>query len=120
MQQQGAEIKLAKQDMVVRHLTKDGKEYWIKVSASRDDGDDVTEVAVGPFKSSLTAPSGNDFRLLGHMPGYVAEAPTKKAFRRTPISDRGWRNRDPRRVLLRDLFGAREKTRAQHLDAGDS
>src|SRR3546814_3718822 len=33
-----------------------------------------------PVKLSLLAPSGNDYRLLGHMPGYVAGEPHKVHF----------------------------------------
>src|SRR3546814_19239404 len=33
-----------------------------------------------PVKLSLIAPSGNDYRLLGHMPGYVAGEPHKVHF----------------------------------------
>jgi outer membrane protein OmpA-like peptidoglycan-associated protein len=67
-------------DYIVAHLTKDGKEYWINVGASRDDGYTVREVIVEPFKYTLLPPSGNDYRLLGHMPGFTAETPTKKNY----------------------------------------
>ena len=79
-QQLGAEIVRDQRDYVVGHLTKDGKEYWLNVSASRDDSHGVREVAVEPFRRTLLPPSGNDYRLLGHMPGFVADTPTKKNF----------------------------------------
>ena len=35
---------------------------------------------VEPLKRSLMAPSGNDYRPLGHMPGYTAGTPIKKNY----------------------------------------
>jgi outer membrane protein OmpA-like peptidoglycan-associated protein len=80
MKKDGAEIRRDDPHNVVGHLTKDGKEYWINVSASRDDGYRVAVVIVEPFKRSLLPPSGNDYRLLGHIPGFTAAMPTKKNF----------------------------------------
>jgi outer membrane protein OmpA-like peptidoglycan-associated protein len=79
-QQLGAEIARDQSDYVVAHLIKDGKEYWLNASASRDDGYMIREIAVEPFVRTLTPPSGNDYRLLGHMPGFVADAPVKKNY----------------------------------------
>src|ERR1700722_5406012 len=79
-QQQGAELSRDQRDYVVTHLTKDGKEYWLNASATRDDGYTIRVVTVQPFKPTLLPPSGNDYRLLGHMPGFVASTPTKKNF----------------------------------------
>lgn len=50
------------------------------MGATRDDGYAIYVLAVEPFKRTLTAPGGNDYRLLGHMPGFVAQTPTKKNF----------------------------------------
>jgi outer membrane protein OmpA-like peptidoglycan-associated protein len=80
MKQIGAEITSDSPHMVVGHVKKDGAEYWINVSASRDDGYHVHEVIVEPFKKSLLPPGGNDYRLLGHVPGFIADTPTKKNF----------------------------------------
>jgi outer membrane protein OmpA-like peptidoglycan-associated protein len=80
MRQLGAEIMRDQPGYVVGHLKKDGKDIWLNVSSTRDDGYHVAEVFVEPFKPSLLPPGGNDFRLLGHMPGYVAEQPDKKSF----------------------------------------
>lgn len=80
LQQLGAEIRLDQPGTVTAHLNKDGKEYWFHVSATRDDGYTVASVEVQPFQPTLLPPSGKDYRLLGHMPGYVAEEPTKKRF----------------------------------------
>src|SRR5471030_550689 len=68
MKKDGAEIRRDDPHNVVGHLTKDGKEYWINVSASRDDGYRVVVVLVEPFKRSILPASGNDYRLLGHIP----------------------------------------------------
>jgi outer membrane protein OmpA-like peptidoglycan-associated protein len=78
--QQGAEIKEDHDGYLVGKLTKDGKEIWINVSASRDDGYTVRELVVEPFKRTLLPPGGNDYRLLGHMPGFTADTPTKKNY----------------------------------------
>jgi hypothetical protein len=80
MQQLGAEIKNKHDGYVVGHVTKDAKEYWLNVGASRDDGYEIKVIAVEPFKRTLLPPSGKDYRLLGHMPGYIAQTPTAKNF----------------------------------------
>jgi outer membrane protein OmpA-like peptidoglycan-associated protein len=80
MKKIGAEITRDDPHQVVGHVTKDGAEYWINVSASRDDGYYVHEVVVEPFKKSLLPSSGNDYRLLGHLPGFAENSPTKKNF----------------------------------------
>jgi outer membrane protein OmpA-like peptidoglycan-associated protein len=80
LQQEGAEIVRDKPAYVVGHLTKDGKEYWICVRANNDGMYFVTVSTVEPFKRSLLPPSGNDYRLIGHMPGFIAGTPTKKRF----------------------------------------
>ncbi len=80
MQKQGAEIKWDRKDLMVAHLKKDGMEYWISVGATRDDSYGATVLAVAPLKRSLTAPTGNDYRLLGHMPGFTSQTPEKKNF----------------------------------------
>jgi outer membrane protein OmpA-like peptidoglycan-associated protein len=41
---------------------------------------DVHVVDKGTLVDTLTAPSGADYRLLGHMPGYAADTPTKRNF----------------------------------------
>lgn len=80
MQQLGAEIKNKHDGYVVGHLTKDGKEYWLNASASRDDGYEIKVIAVEPFKRTLLPPNGKDYRLLGHMPGYTVADVTAKNF----------------------------------------
>ncbi len=78
--QQGADIARDQRDYVAAHLTKDGKVYWLNASATRDDGYTIRAVAVDPFGRTLLSPSGSDYRLLGPMPGFVAQPPTKKKF----------------------------------------
>jgi outer membrane protein OmpA-like peptidoglycan-associated protein len=60
-------------------LVKNGKETWIRIY-SQETEIDVTVVDKMPFVDTLTAPSGADYRLLGHMPGYTADDPTKRNF----------------------------------------
>lgn len=76
----GAEIKHTADGYVAGHLVKDGKEVWLRVTSSRDDSYAIAEVFVEPFKRSLLPPSGNDYRLVGHMPGYTPGTPDKKNF----------------------------------------
>jgi len=80
IQRLGGELKLARDGYVVGVVKSEGKDVWIRVSASRDDGYVVDEVVVEPFKPSLLPPSSSDYRLLGHMPGFVAQPPDKKNF----------------------------------------
>lgn len=60
-------------------LRKGGKETWVDVSPGADEVD-VTVVTKQPAPQILLPPSGNDYRLLGHMPNYVAGTPDKKHF----------------------------------------
>jgi outer membrane protein OmpA-like peptidoglycan-associated protein len=80
MQQLGAEIKNKHDGYVVGHIVKDGKEYWLNAGASRDDGYQLRVIAVEPFRRTLLPPSGKDYRLLGHMPGYTVAGVTAKNF----------------------------------------
>jgi len=80
LRQEGAEIMRDKPDHVVGHLSKDGKEFWILVRANNDGSYFVTVSTVEPFKRSLLPPGGNDYRLIGHMPGFIAGTPIKKHF----------------------------------------
>lgn len=60
-------------------LVRNGKETWIRIY-SQETEIDVTVVDKMPFADTLTTPSGADYRLIGHMPGYTADAPTKRNF----------------------------------------
>ena len=75
----GAEILFADDGTTAAKLVKDGKESWIEV-AGQSSEIDVTVVDKMPFKPSILPPAGNDYRLVGHMPGYVAEKPETKNF----------------------------------------
>lgn len=80
MQQLGAEIKNKHDGYVVGHLTKDGKGIWLNVSTGRDDGYAIKVIEIAPFKRTLLPPSGKDYRLLGHMPGYTVTGASAKNF----------------------------------------
>ena len=86
LRQLGAEIVWNVEGHVVGHLNKDGKETWISAIANSDDFYRITEVIVEPLHRTLTAPSGNDYRLLGHMPGYTATAPSRKNYAEVTFS----------------------------------
>jgi outer membrane protein OmpA-like peptidoglycan-associated protein len=60
-------------------LVRNGKETWIRVY-SQETEIDVTVVDKIPFADTLAAPSGSDYRLLGHLPGYTSDPPTKRNF----------------------------------------
>ncbi len=60
-------------------LVRNGKETWIRIY-SQETEIDVTVIDKASLVDTLTAPSGPDYRLLGHMPGYTADAPTKRNF----------------------------------------
>jgi outer membrane protein OmpA-like peptidoglycan-associated protein len=83
LRQEGAEIARdapGNPSQVIGHLSKDGKEYWIRINSGNDGYYSVRVLSVEPFKRSLLPPSGNDYRLIGHMPGFIAGTPTKKHF----------------------------------------
>ena len=80
LSQVGAEIKVDQPGNLTAHLARDGKETWFHVSATRDDGYEITEIETAPFHYTLLPPSGNDYPLLGHMPGFTANPPDKKRF----------------------------------------
>lgn len=62
-------------------LRKDGKETWVDVNPDDSLNDiTVTVVTRQPAPQVLLPPSGNDYRLLGHMPGYVVETHEQKHF----------------------------------------
>jgi outer membrane protein OmpA-like peptidoglycan-associated protein len=75
----GAKIVYTDDNDTVGELVKDGRETWIKVYSEGTEIN-VTVVDKQPLVDTLTAPSGVDDRLLGHMPGYTAGEPTKRNF----------------------------------------
>jgi outer membrane protein OmpA-like peptidoglycan-associated protein len=60
-------------------LNKDGKEFWIKVYGG-DGAIEVTVIEKQAPKQTLLPPSGTDYRLLGHLPNYIAGEPKTRNF----------------------------------------
>lgn len=75
----GAQIVYTDDLDTIAKLVKNGRETWIKVYSEGTEIE-VTVVDKVPLVDTLTAPSGLDYRLIGHMPGYVADTPTKRNF----------------------------------------
>ncbi|HET7930772.1 MAG TPA: OmpA family protein [Rhodanobacteraceae bacterium] len=64
----------------VARLTQGGKETWIDVTGGESEVQ-VWVVVKQPLKTTLTAPTGSDYRLLGHMPNYeMSDKPQKRNF----------------------------------------
>jgi outer membrane protein OmpA-like peptidoglycan-associated protein len=79
----GAKItntKRADDDDIFATVTKDGAEYWLGVTESNGDTVTTRVLQVVPFQSTLTAPSGDDYHLLGHLPRTTVGKPTKVNF----------------------------------------
>jgi outer membrane protein OmpA-like peptidoglycan-associated protein len=77
---EGAEITNTNRDSdadMYGKITKDGAEYWLYVYQSNGDSVTVTTVQKMPFNRTITAPSGVDYPLLGHLPGTQPRAPVK-------------------------------------------
>jgi outer membrane protein OmpA-like peptidoglycan-associated protein len=76
----GAQIVFKDDQNTDARLVKNGQETWIKIYSQQTEID-VTVVRKQPLADTLTTPSGTDYALLGHMPGYVAnDPPTKRNF----------------------------------------
>lgn len=60
-------------------LVRGTQETWIKIY-SQETEIDVTVVNKRALVQTLTVPSGKDYRLLGHMPGYAPDEPRKRNF----------------------------------------
>jgi outer membrane protein OmpA-like peptidoglycan-associated protein len=75
----GAQVVYKDDSDTIAKLVKDGHETWIKVYSEGTEIN-VTVVDKRPLVDTLTAPSGFDYRLIGHMPGYTADTPTKRNF----------------------------------------
>ncbi len=75
----GAQVLFSDDRDTVARIVKGAQETWVKVY-SQETEIDVTVVDKTPFKASLLPPSGNDYRLLGHLPNYVADKPEKRNF----------------------------------------
>jgi outer membrane protein OmpA-like peptidoglycan-associated protein len=79
--QLGVRITRTEEHALYGVLSKDGNDTWIEVGAD-DNLNDVTIVVVDKqlLKQTLVAPSGSDYKLLGHMPNFIAGKPEKKRF----------------------------------------
>lgn len=75
----GAETTFTDDRDTFAKLDKDGKETWISVY-SQETEIDVTVVEKQAVTQTLSKPSGKDYKLLGHMPQYVAGDVNKKKF----------------------------------------
>lgn len=60
-------------------LNQAGKEFWIKVYGG-DGAIEVTVIEKQASKQTLLPPGGKDYRLLGHLPNYIAGEPKTRNF----------------------------------------
>ncbi len=74
----GAQIVFADDNNTVAKLVRGGDETWMSVYSLWGDIHVYVLTKSAP-QQTLTAPSGADYRLIGHMPNYVAANPEKKA-----------------------------------------
>ncbi|HET8880774.1 MAG TPA: OmpA family protein [Solimonas sp.] len=75
----GAKLVYSDDNDLYARLDRSGHQTWLKVY-SEETAVNVTVVDQQPPKQVLTAPSGYDYPLLGHMPNYVADEPTQRNF----------------------------------------
>lgn len=75
----GAQILFTDNRNTTAKLVKGTEETWISVY-SQETEIDVRVVEKKPIQLTLTTSSGNDYRLLGHMPAYEAGEPEKRNF----------------------------------------
>ena len=78
----GATILFESKTEISAKLSKDGVETWMHVRCDGGFATNYTVVVVekAPIKLTLTAPAADDYRLLGHMPGYTVASSNKKSF----------------------------------------
>ena len=87
LKEQGAEIILAEDRLTVARRTANGVDTWVRIH-SQQTSIDVTVVEQAAHRQVLSAPGGNDYKPLGHMPDYVAETPDRRAFDQRPFQVR--------------------------------
>lgn len=75
----GAELLQTDDRNTFAKIAKGTQETWVKIY-SEEKYIEATVVEKGPLKPTLLPPSGNDYRLVGHMPNYVAGTPEKRNF----------------------------------------
>ncbi len=66
-------------------LDKDGAQTWFRTYSS-ETSIELTVLQVAAPKPSLLPPSGSDYRLLGHMPGFAAQKPVVRNFDQMTLS----------------------------------
>jgi outer membrane protein OmpA-like peptidoglycan-associated protein len=79
LQAMGAEIVSSGGRDTYAHLVKAGIESWMRVYSSETTIETTVLDAV-PAKLTLLPPSGSDYRLVGHLPNFVAGKPATKNF----------------------------------------
>ncbi len=72
----GAEVLFTDERNTTARLMRDGQPIWIKVW-SEEAAINITVIEQGPHRPAMMPPRGNDYAPLGHMPGYVADAPER-------------------------------------------
>lgn len=82
MEKLGSTIVFQSKSQIAAKLSKDGVTTWMDVSCDGGFANTYTVFIVqeAPFKPTLTTPGTNDYRLLGHMPGYSVATSDKKNF----------------------------------------
>jgi outer membrane protein OmpA-like peptidoglycan-associated protein len=79
LKQLGAQVLFTADGGTIAKLLKGTQETWLSISSQASEID-IVVVDKQPVKYVLTAPSGNDYPSLGHMPNYTAGAPDQKNF----------------------------------------
>jgi outer membrane protein OmpA-like peptidoglycan-associated protein len=88
LQKLGAQVLYRDDRTTVAKLVRSAEETWLRVYSQETDIEVVTVVRQ-PLKATLLAPSGPDYRLLGHMPAYEAGTPEKRTFDELKVPVRG-------------------------------
>jgi outer membrane protein OmpA-like peptidoglycan-associated protein len=79
LKQSGAEIIGSDDSDTWAVVSKGDQETWVQIY-SQSNEIDVTVIEKSALKQSLLAPSGSDYPLIGHLPGYAAGTPEKRNF----------------------------------------
>jgi len=75
----GAQVHASGGRNTYARLAKDGAETWFRIY-SEETAIELTVLRVQPPRLTLLPPSGNDYALLGHMPGFAAAKPVTRNF----------------------------------------
>lgn len=79
LERMGAEIQTSEGRDTYARLVRNGAETWFRVYGS-EDAIELTVLQVVPPRPTLLPPSGNDYRLLGHMPDFAAGKPVTRNY----------------------------------------